>query len=146
LGVLAYEAPLPPYERLRVQTAESWAWDELARSVSPIAGRRTGLIRQTPKALVTIDRLPTPAEARRCRHGVAQPIGSATITVPVGTSIEQIRINAPVEIQAGYEATGTQRVFLGTVKTVRREASIDGVSIRLECEGTTARLAWTTED
>lgn len=114
--------------------------------ISPVASYPTALISQTPSTLVTIAGVPTKVEVWSTRHGVDQPIGSASLTIPVDGDISHIDLNASIEIQGGYNDAPTERLFSGRIVDMDREADDSGRTIRVQCEDWCSVLAFRSEE
>lgn len=113
--------------------------------VSPVAGFASTLISQRPSTLVTVAGVPTPAEVWSTRHGINQPVGSCSLTIPVGGDIGHIDFNTPVEVQAGYADEPTERTFSGRIVDIDRNFDDAGQTIRLQCEDWSSLLAFPSE-
>lgn len=100
---------------------------------------------QTPAAVVIIDGIPTPVESFTTRHGVDQPIGGASLTIPVDTDMTHIDLNADVEIKAGYADTTTERIFAGRIVDIDRSLDVTGATIRVQAEDWATLLNFETE-
>lgn len=115
-------------------------------AVPATSGFRTGAIHQRPVSLLTIAGVPTKADTWTTKHGVDQPVGKLSTSIPLDQDLSHIQINAPVELHAGYEGEPTERIFLGRVEDLTRSASLDGKTIRLQCEDEASRFRYRLED
>ena len=97
------------------------------------------LVSQTPVVMATIGQVSTRVTALDTTHDVDRGIGQCTIRTPALFS--WVVLGASVSIQIGYEDTGTQPVFIGTVVNVRRSLSENGGwELVASCEGQLARM------
>jgi len=146
LEVVAFAEPLSPWDRATVLNARTWTADLFESRISVYAEYEPGVVHQRPTTLVTISGVPTPVDSWTTRHGVNQPIGTASITVPLGGDVSHIDLNATVEIQAGYRDEPTRRVFLGRIADIERRYGIDGADLRLQCEDWMTLLRYPLEE
>lgn len=100
---------------------------------------------QTPAFVAIVNGIPTPVETFTTRHGVDQPIGSASLTVPVDGDVSHIDLNADIEIKAGYADSTTERVFLGRIVDIDRTLDITGTTMRVQAEDWATLLNFETE-
>lgn len=107
---------------------------------SPVQFYPVTVTHQAPACLVTIGGIPTRVETWTTRHGVDQPIGTASLTIPTDGDTSHIDLNAAVEIQAGYADTTTQRVFTGRVVDIDRTLDTTGNTMRVQAEDWMALL------
>lgn len=112
--------------------------------IAPTTGYATGTIHQTPSSLVTINGVPTPVEVWRTSHGVDQPIGSLSATIP-GGDLSHVDNNAVIEVQAGYADAPTRRTFAGRIVDVDRSFDTNGLSVRVQCDDDMSLLAFESE-
>lgn len=112
--------------------------------MSAAVSMRTAAIEQAPATLVTIAGRPVQVETWETQHGVDQPIGTASLTLPLPLP-SFVGLNVPVEIQAGYRDSGTHRVFSGRITDIDRDLDDGGSFARVRCTDWMELLDYTDE-
>lgn len=104
-----------------------------------------------PRLVVTVNGVSIPALAFDAQHGVDQPVGTATITVPLPLP-DRLRgadgnvLNVPVEVQAGHDETAIRTVFSGRIDADRMEMDTTERTATLYARGWATLLDWEEED
>lgn len=96
---------------------------------------------KTARLVCTVAGRPLPILAVDAAHGVDQPVGTATLTLPVPLD-PAVALNATAEVQAGYDETTIRTIFTGRVVTTHRELTDSGPVARVDCAGWASLLAF----
>src|SRR5690606_41384776 len=77
-----------------------------------------------PRLVCTVRGIPTPVFSFDAQHNVNQPIGTASVTLPLPLPAHLYGadgnvLNQPIEIQAGHDETAIRTVFSGRIDADR---------------------------
>lgn len=102
------------------------------------------------RALATVNGAPTRVFGADTQHGVDQPIGTASITLPLPLPAHLLGpgerlLNAPLTIQAGFDDTGIDTIFTGRIDRDRFEMDARSRTATLHALGNATLLDWEEE-
>lgn len=104
-----------------------------------------------PYNVVTVAGIPTQVSYVRTQHGVNQPIGKGSISIPLplpdhlSGDDPATTINRPIAIQAGYKESILQPVFGGYIDSDSMSVDTSGAMATFDLVGYASLLAWPEE-
>lgn len=98
----------------------------------------------TTRLFVTVNGVPTDTLAASAHHGVDRPVGTGSISVPLPTA-DHITLNAPVEIQAGFDESAIRTIFSGRITDSQGSVNESGRQARYRCDGWASVLDFSEE-
>ena len=109
------------------------------------------MLLRTHRVIATINGVPTKVFEADAQHGVNQPIGTGSVTIPLPLPAHLVGpderiLNAPVSVQAGFDETVIRPIFSGRIDSDRFEMDVRGRSATLHMLGHATLLDWEEED
>ena len=103
-----------------------------------------------PRLVCTVRGIPTPVFSFDAQHNVNQPIGTASVTLPLPLPAHLYGadgnvLNQPIEIQAGHDETAIRTVFSGRIDADRMVIDERERTATLQARGWATLLDWPEE-